>query len=156
MVVWKCCHYFQSTLLSMMTSFSPSPWDAHDPCQLLRAQLLQQVPVLWSSSFPQTAWVMSCSGLCHRKWSVLMFAGTKLLLNYFKWSRFVVNGVRNSHQALPPLYTVNVCSYTLPCHGKDSYVASILSRVICHLCLASHTHSSRRKCRILGANNNQN
>lgn len=156
MVVWKCCDYFQSTPLSVSTSFSPSPWDTHDPWQLPRRRRASASPrllpdPLCSSTFPHAAWVMSCcSGLHCRKHSGLMFSGAKMLLNYFEWNGFVLDGVIGSHQALLHLYTVSICSYTLLCHGKDSCVASILGRAICHLYLASPLHTSRKTVRIWG------
>lgn len=152
-MIWKRCHCFQSTPSSVSISFSPTPWDTPDPWQLLRGTAAAASPhplpdPLCSSASPRAAGVTSCSsGLRRRKHSVLGFAGAKLLLHYFEQNEFFVDGVIKSHQALPPLYTVSICSYALLCCGKHSCVAGILGQAICHLCLASHLHTSRRKGR---------
>ena len=155
MLVWKCCHYFQSTPLSVSTSFSRTPWHAHDPWELPRGTAASASPrplpdPLCSSTFPYVTRFMSCCcGLCHQKGSVLGFAGPKLQLGDFEWSGLIVGGGMKSHQALPTLYVVSICSYSLLYHSKGNvWLASSARWFSTSNFLTSPLHTSRRKGRI--------
>lgn len=138
LVVWTFSkHTFVHDHLLFIYPLGYPPW-------LLRGAAASSSPhplpsPLCSFAFPNTTWVMSCSGLCHWKSSILMFAGAKVLLNYFEWSDFFF--CRWCDQVSPASATAVYCEHLLL---RSSLVwqglSGIFISMICHLSLAFPLH----------------